>query len=154
MAVLTDGMLAEEQTPSQRRRSRISHAKMEEREILYAAIFRTTDSVATRGLLPPIALGWIDPVSWKRQRILETQPLETWRRREMSHGRAPPWASSTIRPRVAAGNGRPFTKRPPSWFIPERPITVQKNFHPLLGSTAMLFILFIHSIYSVPNVFA
>ena len=36
----------------------------------------------------------------------------------MSHGRAPWWASSTIFCLVLSGNGRPFTKTPPSWLTP------------------------------------
>jgi hypothetical protein len=41
--------------------------------------------------------------------IFETHPLETWRMREMSQGRAPEWASSTIFWRVESGSGRPLT---------------------------------------------
>jgi len=51
-------------------------------------------------------------------RILETHPLETWRMRLMSHGRAPEWASSTIFCLVESGKGRPLTNTPPSWFTP------------------------------------
>jgi len=51
-------------------------------------------------------------------RILETHPLETWRIREMSQGRAPEWANSTIFWRVWSGRGRPLTNTPPSWFTP------------------------------------
>ncbi len=42
---------------------------------------------------------------------------------EMSHGLAPECASSTIFCLVASGNGRPDTKTPPSWLMPECPIT-------------------------------
>ena len=41
--------------------------------------------------------------------ILETQPLETWSILEISHGRAPWWASSTIFCLVESGRGRPLT---------------------------------------------
>ncbi|KAJ8868473.1 hypothetical protein PR048_030001 [Dryococelus australis] len=60
-------------------------------------------------------------------RILETQPLETWRMREMSQGRAPEWASSTIFWRVLSGRGRPFTYTPPSWLIPLWPAAEHPN---------------------------
>ena len=42
-------------------------------------------------------------------RILDTHPLETWRIREISHGRAPEWANSMIFCRVESGKGRPLT---------------------------------------------
>ena len=42
----------------------------------------------------------------------------TWRMREISQGRAPLWASSTILCRVESGRGRPLTKTPPSWLTP------------------------------------
>lgn len=51
-------------------------------------------------------------------KILLTHPLETWRIRDISHGRAPEWASSTIFCRVESGNGLPPTKTPPSWLTP------------------------------------
>lgn len=51
-------------------------------------------------------------------RIFETHPLDTWSILEMSQGRAPEWASSTIFWRVESGNGLPFTYTPPSWLIP------------------------------------
>lgn len=70
-------------------------------------------------------------------RILETQPWLTRRRREISHGRVPSRAISTIwqlflkavelrRVRLTLvrtwfGSGRPFTKCPPSWFISPPP---------------------------------
>lgn len=46
--------------------------------------------------------------------ILLTQPWLTRSCREMSHGRTPWWASSTILWRTTSGRGRPFTKTPPS----------------------------------------
>ena len=60
-------------------------------------------------------------------RILETQPLETWRILDMSQGRAPEWASSTIFCRVESGRGRPLTNTPPSWFTPLCPVGAQSN---------------------------
>ena len=51
-------------------------------------------------------------------RILDTQPLETWRILEISQGLAPECASSMIFCRVESGSGRPFTYTPPSWFTP------------------------------------
>lgn len=41
---------------------------------------------------------------------------------EMSQGRAPLWASSTIFCLVESGNGLPFTKTPPSWLTPLWPV--------------------------------
>ena len=53
-----------------------------------------------------------------RPKIFETHPFETWRILEISQGRAPEWANSTIFCRVESGNGLPLTKTPPSWLIP------------------------------------
>ncbi len=61
--VLTLGILSWLQTPSESRRSRISHAKIDGHSLLNWAIFETTSLVATRGLLPPIARGRMLPVS-------------------------------------------------------------------------------------------
>lgn len=47
-------------------------------------------------------------------KILETQPWLTRNCRDISHGRTPLWASSTIRCRTTSGRGRPLTKTPPS----------------------------------------
>lgn len=41
---------------------------------------------------------------------------------EMSQGRAPLWASSTIFCLVESGNGLPFTNTPPSWLTPLWPV--------------------------------
>jgi len=41
---------------------------------------------------------------------------------EMSQGRAPHWAISTMRWRVLSGSGRPLTNVPPSWFTPLCPV--------------------------------
>lgn len=60
---LTLGMLSFVQIPSDSRRSLISQANIEGHSRLYSAILLTTGPVATRGLLPPIARGLIDPVS-------------------------------------------------------------------------------------------
>lgn len=60
---LTLGMLSLVHTPSWSSRSRISHANIDGHSLLYMEIFPTTSAVATRGLLPPIALGRIEPVS-------------------------------------------------------------------------------------------
>ncbi|TNN55127.1 hypothetical protein EYF80_034651 [Liparis tanakae] len=51
------------ETPSDSSLSRISHAKIDGHSRLYCAIFATTSGVATLGLLPPIALGLMEPVS-------------------------------------------------------------------------------------------
>jgi len=55
------------------------------------------------------------------ERILETQPWLTLSCLEMSHGRTPLCANSTIRCRTTSGRGRPLTKTPPSWFTPPWP---------------------------------
>lgn len=60
---LTLGMLSFVQMPSESSLSRISHAKMDGHSLLNWAILLTTSGVATRGLLPPIARGLIEPVS-------------------------------------------------------------------------------------------
>ena len=53
--------------------------------------------------------------------ILDTQPWDTLSCLEMSQGRTPLWASSTILCRTTSGRGRPFTKTPPSWLTPPWP---------------------------------
>lgn len=63
-----------------------------------------------------MAPGLMEPVSWYRQRILETQPWDTRSWREMTHGRTPWWAISTILWRMWLGRGLPFMKTPPSWL--------------------------------------
>ena len=60
---LTLGMVSLLQTLSARSLSLISQANTEGHSRLYCVIWRTTSEVATRGLLPPIARGFIDPVS-------------------------------------------------------------------------------------------
>ena len=50
--------------------------------------------------------------------ILETQPWLTLSCLEMSHGRTPLCASSTILCLTMSGSGRPLTKTPPNWFTP------------------------------------
>jgi hypothetical protein len=47
-------------------------------------------------------------------RILLTQPFDTCKIRDISHGRAPECASSTIFCLVESGSGRPPTNTPPS----------------------------------------
>lgn len=54
----------------------------------------------TFGLLPPIDPGLMDPVSWKRVKILLTQPWDTSSWRDISQGRTPRQASSTIFRRI------------------------------------------------------
>lgn len=70
----------------------------------------------TLGLLPPMAPGRIEPVSWYRQRILDTQPWETRSCREITQGRMPWWAISTILCRMWLGRGLPLMNTPPSWL--------------------------------------
>ena len=59
----TLGMLSWLQTSSLSSRSRISQANIDGHSRLYAAILCTTSEVATRGLLPPMARGFMLPVS-------------------------------------------------------------------------------------------
>lgn len=113
---LTEGTLYLSHTPSASRRSRISHAKIPGSLCLYSRMFFTTFGVVTRGLLPPMAPGKMDPVSLYLARILLTHPWETRSCLLMSQGRMPSWANSTIRNLIALGKGRPLTKTPPSWF--------------------------------------
>lgn len=112
----TEGTLYLSQTPSESKRSRISQANIPGSLSFNCFMYCTTFGVVTRGLLPPMAPGRILPVSWYRARILLTQPWLTRSWRDMSHGRIPSWANSTIRSLTAFGNGLPFTKTPPSWF--------------------------------------
>ena len=56
-------MLSLLQTPSDNNLSLISQAKIDGHSLLYSDIFATTGGVATRGLLPPMARGFMDPVS-------------------------------------------------------------------------------------------
>lgn len=90
----------------------------------------------TLGLLPPMAPGRIEPVSWYRHRILETQPWETRNCREITQGRMPWWAISTILCRMWFGSGLPLMKTPPSWFtlpwprgVDTAPQKENKNIH-------------------------
>lgn len=113
---LTDGRLNLSQTPSASSLSRISQAKIPGSLCLYVRMCLTTVGVVTRGLLPPIAPGSMEPVSLYRAKILLTQPWETRSCLLMSQGLIPSWASSTILSRIALGSGLPLTKTPPSWF--------------------------------------
>lgn len=61
-----------------------------------------------------IVIGYLD-------KIFETHPCDTLSCRDMSHGRVPLWASSTILCLTRSGNGRPLTNTPPSWFTPPWP---------------------------------
>lgn len=83
----------------------------------------------TFGLLPPMAPGLMEPVSWYRQRILETQPWDTRSWREITQGRIPWWAISTILWRMWLGRGLPFMKTPPSWLTRPCPNGVETGQH-------------------------
>lgn len=71
-------------------------------------------AVATLGLEPPITPGRMLPVSWYLFKILETQPCETLNWREITQGRTPPAASSTIFSLIWFGSGLPLINTPPS----------------------------------------
>lgn len=60
---LTDGRLNLSQTPSASSLSRISQAKIPGSLCLYVRMCLTTVGVVTRGLLPPMAPGRMEPVS-------------------------------------------------------------------------------------------
>lgn len=60
---LTLGTLSFVHDPSDKSLSLISQANIDGHSRLNWAILATTSDVATRGLLPPIARGLIDPVS-------------------------------------------------------------------------------------------
>lgn len=96
--------------------SRISQLKIPGLSFLYSSIFFSTSGVATRGLEPPITPGRMDPVSWYRFSILETQPWLTRNCREMTQGRTPAAAISMIFSLMWLGKGRPLIKTPPSWL--------------------------------------
>lgn len=55
-------------------------------------------------------------VTWYRLSIFETHPWETRSWREMTHGRTPAAANSTIFRRMWLGRGLPLMKTPPSWL--------------------------------------
>ncbi|KAL1236228.1 ATP-binding cassette sub-family C member [Trichinella pseudospiralis] len=104
-----------------------------------------TRGVVTRGLLPPIAPGNTEPVSWKRFKILLTHPCETLNSRLMSHGRMPIRASSTMRMRNVNGNGLPLTNTPPSWFTSPQMLS-KTNIHSLQhGIQFCIYNLFIYA---------
>lgn len=98
------------------KRSRISLLKMFGLIFFKSSIRDSISADATLGLLPPITPGRIDPVSWYRFKIFETHPWLTRNWRDMTQGRTPAAAISTIFKRVWFGNGRPFIKTPPSWL--------------------------------------
>lgn len=73
----TDGTLNLSHTPSANSRSRISQANTPGSLRFNCLMYATTRGVVTRGLLPPIAPGSTDPVSWYRASIFDTQPCDT-----------------------------------------------------------------------------
>lgn len=79
-----------------------------------SALLRAGAEGLTLGLLPPMAPGRMEPVSWYLQRILETQPWDTRSWREMTQGLMPWWAISTILCRIWLGKGLPLINTPPS----------------------------------------
>lgn len=62
-------------------------------------------------------------------RILLTQPWLTRSCREMSQGRTPWCASSTILCLTTSGRGLPFTNTPPSWLTPPCPAGEREEKH-------------------------
>lgn len=80
--------------------------------------------------------------------ILLTHPFDTWSIREISQGRAPEWASSTIFCLVESGNGRPPTNTPPNWLTPLWPETkrMQSLFNPTPFCYFLKLILWFYSV--------
>lgn len=66
-------------------------------------------------------------LTWYLFSILLTQPCDTRNCREMTQGRTPDAAISTIFKRMWLGRGRPFMKTPPSWFTRPCPETHKQN---------------------------
>lgn len=64
---------------------------------------------------------------WSRVFCSRRSVLVTCSILEMSQGRAPLWASSTIFCLVESGSGLPLTNTPPSWFTPLWPTWRQKH---------------------------
>lgn len=106
--------------------SRISQVKIPGFSRLRFSILASTSGVATRGLLPPITPGLMDPVSWYLLSIFETQPWDTRSCREITQGLTPAAAISTILSRMWFGKGRPLMNTPPSWLT--RPCPERKYF--------------------------
>lgn len=102
--------------------SRISLLKIFGFNFFRSSIRDSISGVATFGFEPPITPGLIDPVSWYRFRIFETQPWDTRSCRDITHGRMPAAAISTIFSRVWFGSGRPLMKTPPSWLTRPWPV--------------------------------
>lgn len=75
----------------------------------------------TQYVTAPMPVEANDVVCAYLPRILLTQPCETRSWREMSHGRMPCCANSTIRCLTRSGRGLPLTKTPPSWLMPPWP---------------------------------
>lgn len=69
--------------------------------------------------------------------ILLTQPWLTRSWREMSQGRTPWWANSTILCLTTSGKGRPFTNTPPSWFTPPCPADTDSNMRNIANLTCL-----------------
>lgn len=118
--------------PTLIKRSRISHEKIAGLSRLYSSTLFSTSGVATRGLLPPITPGRMLPVSWYRFRILETQPWETRSCLEMTQGRTPAAAISTIFSRTWFGSGLPFMNTPPSWLTLPWPTNNYANMNDMI----------------------
>lgn len=93
------------------------------------SILDSTSTVATLGFEPPMTPGLMLPVSWYLFNIFETQPWETRSCLEMTHGRIPAAAISTIFSRMWFGKGRPLMKTPPSWFTRPCPETIRNELH-------------------------
>lgn len=110
------GTVVRLQMPSPRSRSLTSNENIPGLFSLYSAIWCSNSGVTTRGFDPPITPGRIEPVSWYRFRIFDTQPWLTRRCREITHGRMPLPAMLTMLRRTLLGSGRPLMKMPPNWL--------------------------------------
>lgn len=96
--------------------SRISLLNMFGLVFFKSSMRASISGVATFGFEPPIMPGRIDPVSWYRFKIFDTHPWDTRNWREITHGRIPAAAISTIFNRVWFGSGRPLMNTPPNWL--------------------------------------
>lgn len=105
--------------------SLICQEKMSGCALTISSMRSSTSLLATLGFEPPITPGLILPVSWYLFNIFDTHPWETRSSLEITHGRIPAAAISTICNRTWLGRGRPFMNTPPSWFT--RPCPIIKN---------------------------
>lgn len=121
---LTEGAEFLSQIPSFINRSLISQEKIPAFSFFSCSILASTSAVATLGFEPPMTPGRMLPVSWYLFRIFETHPWETLSCLEMTQGRIPAAAISTIFNLMWFGKGLPLMKTPPNWLTLPCPATI------------------------------